>query len=158
MTGEALKAEMLIKAQCCIVLGVYDQRKYCRLGAHGSGERIDDQCRAEPLPTKPLIDRKPANQGSWDGRIARQTAGRFGRQIGERDAGRSKRVIGRNAAGLAERYETITYPAPDILCCAFPQIPVERFDAARKTGAIVAKVQSFGYRPFDHREAAMTLR
>jgi hypothetical protein len=25
-------------------------------------------------------------------------------------------------------------------------------------GAIVAKVQSFGYRPFDHREAAMTLR
>ena len=147
MAGEALKAKMLIKAQCGIVLSVDDHRKYGGLCAHRAGNRVDDHCRAEPLSTEPLIDRKPANQGSRDGRVARQTAGHCRRQIGERDPGRSKGVVRRNAAGWADSHKAVAYPAPNILCRAFAQIPVECFDAARKTGAIVARVQSFGYQP-----------
>lgn len=37
MAGEALKAEMLIKAHRRIVLGVDNQGKYCRLCAHLAG-------------------------------------------------------------------------------------------------------------------------
>ena len=158
MADEAPKAKMLIKAQRCIVLGVDDQCKYRRLCADGAGERIDDQRAAKALSTKLLIDRKPANQGSRDGRVARQTTGRFGRQLGKRDARRSKGVVSRNDAGWAERHEAVIHSASHILCRAFPQITVEGFDAAGKTGTTVRRAQSFGCKPSDQRETVMILR
>jgi hypothetical protein len=158
MADKAPKAKMLIKAHRRIVLGVDHQRKYCGLRAHRAGNRIDDQCRPEPLSMKLLVDGEPADQGSRDGRVARQATGHFRRQLGKRDTCGSKSVISHDAAGWTQCDEAVAYSATNILCRAFPQIPVQCFGAAGKSGAIVTRVQSFGCKPFDQRETAMTLR
>ena len=110
------------------------------------------------MPTKPPINCKPTDQARWDGRVARQTAGYFGRQLGQRDTGRGKGVVSGDLAGWAERHEAVAQSASRILRGAFAQVLIERFNAAAKTGAIVTLAQRFDDDAFYHREAAMILR
>src|SRR4051812_19195138 len=100
-----MKTEMLVKAECCLVLGIDNEGEDCWLGAHGAHHGIDDQRGTEPLSPKLLIDCEPADKTCGKDRIAGQSPGLLRQQFAEWQACRSEGVIAGNPACLIERNE-----------------------------------------------------
>lgn len=136
-----MKTEMLIKAECRLVLGIDDEGEDRRLGAYGARDGIDDQRGPEPLSSKLLIDREPADKARRENGITGQSPGLLREQFAERQACRGEGVIAGDLARLIERHEAIAHPAPNVLGCQFPQIAVERRCPAAKRRAVVRRAE-----------------
>lgn len=128
---------MLVEAGSCLVFGIDDEREDGGLGTHRAGDGIEDQCGAETLPPKLLIDGEPAYEARRERGVAGQAPGLVGQEIPERQAGGGECVIACNPAGGVDGDKAVADAAPHILRRQFAKVAVEGRDAASEPRAVV---------------------
>lgn len=149
---------MHVKAAGVVVFGIDDKCEYRRLGARGTFNGIQNECRAETLARAARGHSQAANKSGWQQRVSRQPLHFIGLKISNWQAGRGECVVAGDLARGIDRHEAVAQPAADVLRNLFPKIPIERFDPASKATPIVAASERLNNEWPGHRDAEISSR
>src|SRR5438270_88798 len=121
-----------------VILGINEERKHGGRGVHRTFGRVREKHATDATLAKTNVHREAADQTCRQGAIAREFLRLIRRKRIQLDTRCGKSEIACQVTAVStDGDEAIRQVTPDVLRNLLSKIPVERFDTARETVAVV---------------------
>ena len=135
------KTFALVEASSVFIFRIDDDGERGDFASDRAVQSVSKEKTAVTLALMTTINRQtPQERGGYQG-IARQLLGNLGRQLGERHRSRGQGVIAADSPILQHKDERRRHVLSGVLASLRLQIPIERFDAAVETRAIMLRAK-----------------